>query len=163
MVVRSLTGVILMIIGLGFMLSGANPELWDSPSMRWAVLAAGFSFWIIGSLVVFIVCGRGAGSYWLGGIMIIIGLLSFLGASSIRAAISPTMVPMAELQRSTLFSFAVVSIVFGAFYMLMVSALPALGESWPQGSPQRIPPPMPVKEPPKAKDEASSEDSGRSR
>jgi len=44
MAIRGLTGAILMIIGIGFVLSGINPQVWDSPSLRWAVLAGGLSF-----------------------------------------------------------------------------------------------------------------------
>jgi len=160
MAIRGLTGAILMIIGIGFVLSGINPQVWDSPSLRWAVLAVGFSFWLIGSLTIFITSGRGTGTYWLGSIMIVIGLLSFLAAASVSRALSQATVLLVELQRGTLFSFAVVSIIFGAFYMLMAAALPVPGTPFPQGSPQAIPPPMPVNEP--RREEASEEPEGPS-
>lgn len=132
---RVFGGIIMMVFGLLFVLYGGSTTELDE-TFRYTLVILGDLLWIFGGVPLFFGAGSKSAKYWTGILMVIVALLAFLFFTG----------DISELLRYGILAISVASLV-GALALIVGSQMmPAPGETFPMGSPQNIPPKMPVPE-----------------
>ncbi len=132
---RIFGGIILMLFGLFFVLYGGNTTTLEK-NLRYTLVLIGDLLWIFGGIPLFFGTGSRQGKYWVGALMVIVALLAFFFFTG----------DIPELLKYGMLALSVASLVGAVALIVGAQMMPAPGATFPQGSPQDIPPKMPVPE-----------------
>ncbi len=132
---RIFGGIVMMIFGLLFVLyGGKNPELLEN--LKYSLVILGDLLWIFGGLALYFGTSSKTGKAWVGGLLVIVALLAFLFFTGD--------VPI--LMKYGILVICVTTLIGAITLLIGAGLIPAPGQSFPMGSPQNIPPKMPVPE-----------------
>mgnify|MGYP001106446094 CR=1 FL=1 len=132
---RAIGAVILMIFGLILVVYSGGGALADEVG-KGIVFGVGILFWLLGSVALFFVSGSRASRNGVGALFVFVAVLLFLFSTG-------------EIQgflRMGMLTLSVVTILTAFAFFVTAGMVPPSGESFPMGSPQNIPPKMPVLE-----------------
>jgi len=132
---RAIGGVVLMIFGLILIVYSGGDAL-ANEAVKDIVFGIGILFWLLGSGALFFVSGSRASRNGVGALFVVVAILVFLFSTG----------EVGEFLKMGMLVLSIVTILTAFAFFATAGMIPAGGESFPMGSPQNIPPKMPVKE-----------------